>query len=112
MMNKARKCFRKQKGLVRWNTPNYRKQPRNTPNHFIYLPFHTKPLILIYFPLSITLIIYYLKWNGYQRRLITKYNEHPYSLIWVFAADKRKGNMGGSGLLQMQKKKKKNLNKI
>ena len=45
---------------------------------------------------------------GYQKRLIAQYNEHPYSLIWVFAADKRKWNMDGSGLLQKQK----NLNEI
>ena len=29
-----------------------------------------------------------------------------YSLIWDFAADKRKWSVGGSGLLQKQKQKK------
>ena len=43
----------------------------------------------------------------YQTCLIAQYNEHPYSLIWIFAADKRKRNMGGSGLLQRQKSEKK-----
>ena len=33
---------------------------------------------------------------------MAQYNEHPYSLIWVFATDKRKWNIGGSGLLQKQ----------
>ena len=28
-----------QKGLIRWNTPKHRKQPRNTPNHLLYLFF-------------------------------------------------------------------------
>ena len=41
--------------------------------------------------------------DGYQRWLIAQYNEHPYSLFWVLAADKREWNMGGSGLLQKQK---------
>ena len=30
---------------------------------------------------------------GYQSCLMVQYNEHPYSLIWVFAADKRQWNI-------------------
>ena len=80
---------------------------RGTPNHFIYLPFHTKPLTLSVFHSKFLCLFIISSGMGYQRCLIAQYNEHPYSLIWVFAADKRKWNMSGWGVLQNQKKKKK-----
>ena len=45
----------------------------------------------------------------YQRCLIAQYNEHPHSLIWVFATDKlsQKNNKKKKKKKKQQKNKKK-----
>ena len=69
MIYMARRCFRKTKS-VRWNTLVRVKQPRNTPDHFIHLPFYIKPLTLtIFHSISLCLFII-LSGLGYQRCLI------------------------------------------
>ena len=104
MMYMTRRCFR---------TKRHTWQPQTTPKY-------PKPLNLFTVSHQIAAFIFHSKLlhlfiissgMGYQRCLLAQYNEHPYSLIWVFAADKRQWNMSRSGLLQKQKKKK-NLNEI
>ena len=64
---------------------------------FIY-PFSTK---LFYLFFTLNYFIYLLSEVEWGAKMFDNLvYEHPYSLIWVFAAEK--WNMGGSGLLQKQ----------
>ena len=99
----ARRCFCKTKDQsvkTHQTTANNPEIPQTTlfiyhftSNHLLYLFFYSKLLCLFIISSGM----------GYQRCLTAQYNEHPHSLIWVFATVQRKWNMGRSGLLQKKK---------
>ena len=73
------------------NNKKNKKKNNNSKPFYFFIFSHQDTYFIIFFIQNY--FIYYLKWNG---GIKAQYNKHPHSLIWVFAADKRKWNMGRS----------------